>query len=124
MPPRADVYGGPVSADEFDLLNFFAASPSLLDPDVAWAYNDTAYEVAVGSIHLSFAIAPSVKDVRVVLKSGGKLLYELNAVGVEDIKYHNDKGRESLEIKVSSRDSVWLRIKPEISIAHVASNGI
>lgn len=53
-----------------------------------------------------------------ILKSNGILLYELNAFGVEDVKYHNDNNGESLEIIVSSRDSVWLRIKPRISIAH------
>ena len=44
------------------------------------------------------------------------MVYELNAVGVEDVRYHNDKGRESVEIVISIRDSMWLRIKPNISI--------
>ena len=99
-------------------LTFFATSPAQLDPDVPWTYNDSVYEVADGRVQISFAIAPSVKDVRVVLKSDGVLLYELNAVGIEDVKYHDDKGRESLEIMVFARESVWLRIKPQISIAH------
>lgn len=112
-----------MSVDEFDLLNFFATLPEQLDPDVPWTYNDSVYEVADGHVQISFGIAPSVKDVRVILKSNGVLLYELNAVGIEDVKYHDDKGRESLEIIVSSRDSVWLRIKPQISIAHSATEG-
>ncbi len=74
-------------------------------------------------MQISFAFAPSVKDVRIILKSDGVPIYELNAVGIDDMKYHNDKGRESLEIILSARDSVWLRVKPHISIAHSLSDG-
>jgi hypothetical protein len=52
------------------------------------------------------------------LKSDGVLLYELNATAVEDVKYHNDKGQESLEIILAGRNSLWLRIKPQVSITH------
>jgi len=47
-----------------------------------------------------------VKDVRIILKSDGVPLYELNAMGIEDVKHHNDKGRESLEVILSSLDTV------------------
>jgi hypothetical protein len=109
-----------MSIDEFDLLNFFAKFPQQLDPDVPWRYNDSVYEVVDGHVQISFAIAPSVNDVRIILKSNGAQLYELNAVGIEDLKFHNDKGRESLEIILSARDSVWLRVKPQISISQNA----
>jgi hypothetical protein len=112
---RADRLGS-MSIDEFDLLNFFATPPEQLDPDVPWPHNDSLYEAVDGHVQISFAIAPSVKDVRIILKSDGVTLYELNAMGIEDVNYHHDKGRESLEIILSERNSVWLRIKPQISI--------
>ena len=43
-------------------------------------YNDSVYEVVDGHVQISFANAPSVKDVRMILKLDGVLLYELNAV--------------------------------------------
>src|SRR5436190_9967813 len=105
-----------LSIDEVDLLNFFAVEPTPLEPGIPWAYNDSVYETSDGRRHISFAVAPSVKDVRILLKLEDTLAYELNAVGVEDIRYHNDKGRESVEIIVSAVDSIWLRIRPNISI--------
>lgn len=111
-----------MSVDELDLLNFFSTAPEQLDPDVPWTYNDSVYAIVDGHVQISFAIAPFVKDVRIILTSDGVPLYELNAVGIEDVKYHNDKGRESLEIMLTARDSVWLRVKPHISIAHSLSD--
>ncbi len=107
-----------LSVDEYDLLNFFGMNPTQLDPDLPWMYNDSAYEAADAHVHVSFAIAPSYKDVRLLLKTGEVLVYELNAMGVEDVRYHNDKGRESIEVIVSERDSIWLRTKPQVSINH------
>jgi hypothetical protein len=37
-------------------------------------------------------------------------------MGVEDVKLHNDKGRESLEVILSERQSIWLRTSPAVSI--------
>lgn len=113
-----------MSIDELDLLNFFAIPPEQRDPDVPWPYNDSAYEVGDGHIRISFAIAPSVKDVRIIVKSSGVPVYELNATGIEDVKYHNEKGRELLEIVLSVQDSNWLRIKPRISITQTVGNAM
>lgn len=107
-----------LSIDEFDLLSFFEAEPALLESDIPWAYNDSVYEVGDARCTVSFGITPSAKDVTVLLKLDGALVYELHAVGVEDVRCHNDKGRESLEIVISARSSIWLRVKPTISINH------
>ena len=105
-----------LSVNEYDLVSFFGILPIQLDPDVPWVYNDSLYEAADGDLHLSFAITPSVRNVRVVLKSREATVYELNAMGILDVRHHNDKGRESLELLISSQHSVWLRLKPGISI--------
>ena len=45
-----------------------------------------------------------VKEIRLVLRaSDDAILYELNAMGVDDVRYDNDKGREALEVIVSPR---------------------
>jgi hypothetical protein len=105
-----------LSVDEFDLLNYFGMEPGRLDSDVTWAYNELVYEAVDARAHLSFCIVPSVRDVRILLKVDGVLVYELSAAGVDDVRCHNDEGRESLEVVISARDSVWIRIKPQISI--------
>ncbi len=62
------------------------------------------------------AIVPAVKDVRILVTIGGTCVYEFNAMGVADVRYRTEKGRESLEIVVASHHSVWLTVKPQISI--------
>jgi len=93
-----------ITAEELELLGFFGVEPKRLDPDVPWPYNDFVYEVQRGDMSLSVAVAPAYKDVRIVWKSGSQALYELNAVGVDDVKYHNDSGRETLEVAISSHN--------------------
>ena len=107
-----------ISAEELDLLTFFEVEPKMREVDIPWLYNDSVYEVVREDLHLSFAVAPSYKDVRIILKRGEHLLYELNAMDVEDIRYHNEKDREILEIRLNDRDRLWLRVKPAITIAH------
>ena len=111
------------SAEELDLLGFFGMEPKRMDVDVPWPYNDFLYEVQVGDLSLSFAIAPACKDVRIILKAGNRVVYELNAVGVDDVKYHNDNGRETLEVVISTRDRLWVRVTPTIQLSQELSFG-
>ena len=105
------------SVDDFALLNFFGAVPVQRDADAPWVFNDSEYEVTAGQIQMLFAIAPADRDVSIRLRVNGILHYELNAMGVEDVKLHNDKGREWLEVIISKRQAIRLRIAPEISIS-------
>jgi hypothetical protein len=107
-----------IRAEEIELLSFFEVEPRRLDKDVPWPYNDFLYEVQRGDLSLSFSVAPAYKDVRIILKKDETQLYELNAVGVEDVIYHNDKGREAVEIVINETDRLWLRVKPEIKLTH------
>lgn len=105
-----------LSVDEFALLNFFGTIPVQRDDNVPWQYNDAAYEVTGGPTQVSFAVAPADRDVSIRLQASGIRLYELNAMGVQDVVLHNDKGREWLEVIISQRQSIRLRITPEISV--------
>jgi hypothetical protein len=107
-----------ISVDEYDLLEFFGTIPAQCDAGLPWMYNDSAYEVTDGNTQMSFALVPSSKDVRILLKKGDSSLYELNAMSVDDVKLHDDKRCKSLEVIVSPRESIWLRLKPTIFITH------
>ena len=85
---------------------------------MAWVYNDSGYEVKQGTLSLSFSIEPAYRDIRIILHQGESRLYELNSVGIEDIQYFNDKGRESLKILFSPSHCLWLRLKPGIQLTH------
>jgi len=107
----------PLSVDEFALLNFFGVTPAQRDDDVPWIYNDSAYEVTTGQSQVIFGVAPAAHYTSILLRASGILLYELSANGIEDVRLHNDKGREWLEVVISNRQSIRLRIAPEISIS-------
>jgi len=105
-----------ISVAELELLGFFETEPRTRDAGAAWPDNDFLYEIARGDLQLSCALAPAYKDVRLILKRGADTLYELNALGVDDVRYHNQAGREVLEIVLSRRERLWLRVKPAIAI--------
>jgi hypothetical protein len=113
-----------LSIDEYDLVQFFSALPTQLDEGDPWEYNDSVYEASDSQLHLSFAIAPAVKDVRILVTMGGTCVYEFNAMGVADVRYRTEKGRESLEIVVASSHSVWLTVKPQISMRQRVSEDL
>jgi len=113
-----------ITVEELDLLGFFSVEPKRLDPDVPWPYNDFAYGVERGGLSLSFAVAPAYKDVRIILAIAGETIYELNAVGVEDVKYHKDGVRETVEVAITVSNRLWLRIWPSISITQEARDDV
>jgi hypothetical protein len=73
------------------------------------------YEVG-HPLHLSFGIAPSSKDISLELKLDDTVVYKLSALGIEDVRYHRKKHRESLKLIISPKESVSFRIRPQISI--------
>lgn len=109
-----------VTVSELELLEFFGVLPKLQDPDDPWSYNDALYEVQSGSVTLSFAIAPSYKDVRIILHCAGAKTYELNAQGVQDVRHRHQGERESLEITINEQDALLLFLAPHIEIHHGA----
>jgi hypothetical protein len=107
---------GPLSIDEVDLLSFFEVEPTHLEAGMPWLYNDSIYEISDGQLRLSFGITPLSKDVSIAMKLGEAVVYELRACYVEDVRCRKEKDRESLEIVISRSESIWLNIKPTISI--------
>ena len=109
-----------LSITELDLLTFFEVTPKRADPDDPWPYNDFLYESTFADTSVSFSLAAAYKDVHLILKRSGNILYELNAMGLRDVQYHNDAGRESLELVFSDRTRLLLFLKPTVSILHEA----
>jgi hypothetical protein len=107
-----------ITASQLDLLAFFEVEPKIRDADVPWPYNDFLYETTRGEFQISCAVAPAYKDVRLILSLNGSRLYELNAVGVNDVRYEKDGSGELLEVIISSRESLTLRLRPAVSIDH------
>jgi len=107
-----------VTVDEIELLSLFGGMPKLRDPEAPWIYNDALYEASVEGLSVSFALAPSYRDVRLIVASNETAIYEFNGVGVHDVRYHSDGGREALEVQINERDRLWLKIRPSIRVQH------
>jgi hypothetical protein len=106
----------PLSISEFDLAGFFRCEPKALEPGIPWEYNDSVYEASDALVHLTFAIVPANRDVRIRISIGATKLFELDAMDVEDVVAYVDKGSTSLEIRLLPKQSVWLSLKPQITI--------
>jgi hypothetical protein len=111
--------GSVISAEEWELVSFFGDLPTYRPEDEPWPYTEIVFEIQRGDHALSCAIFPAYKDVRLILSSGEARLYELNAVGVNDIAYLKEGTIEQLEIQLDDHIIV-LQVDPTITIEHQA----
>ena len=111
-----------VTVEEFELLSFFEVEPVRADKDIPWPYNDFSYNVDLGQYTIQFGITPAYKDLSVSITSSGAEIYSFTALSVHDVVYHNHPDREILEIIVSRRESIWLQIRPRLSIKQSLSS--
>ena len=106
-----------ITAEEWQLLSFFAAEPALTDADVPWCYNHAVYQVRQGAFVLTCAIDPAYRDVQIVLEHETARLYEFKAMAVKDVRYTNDEGREQLAIEINDHERLVLRITPHLELS-------
>jgi hypothetical protein len=105
-----------ITAKEWELLGCFAVESHLLDPDAPWGYNDAAYVVEVDGLSVSFAVQPADRDVRLIVYRGKQRLYELNAVGVLDVRVLDEPGRDIVEVQLSEREWLRVQVRPTFEI--------
>lgn len=105
-----------ITATELELLDCFGAEPHLLDPDVPWCYNDAAYAVELDGLSVSFAVQPAYRDVRLMVRRGDQRLFELNAVGVADVRVINERGMDAVEVLLSAQARVRVQLRPRLEI--------
>jgi hypothetical protein len=109
-----------VTVEELELLSFFGVEPARVDQDIPWPYTDFSYLLEVGGYTVSFRIAPAYKDLSLSVAHNGSELYSVRSVSIKDVRYHRDADRETLEIAVSDRDTIWFRLRPSLLITQEA----
>ena len=105
-----------ITAEELDLLSFFEVEPTRADADIPWPYNDFSYRVELGPYLVEFGIAPSYPDLSFSISHNGSEIYSFTGLSVKDVRYHKDADSETLEIAISDKDSIWLRLRPSVMI--------
>jgi hypothetical protein len=111
-----------ISAQEWELLACFGVEPQLAEQDIPWCYNDSVYAVEVDGLSVSCATHPSYRDVRVIVLRGNERLYELNAVGVADVRVLDEPGHDILEIRLSEREWLRVQLRPTFEITQAFKN--
>ena len=107
-----------ISAEEWQFLSFFEVEPELSEGDIPWGYNDALYKVQQGDFVLSFAIAPAFGDVRLILTYRDMKMYELNVLGVKDVRHRHEGKFDTLEIEIGDSERLTIRLKPHIELTH------
>ena len=108
---------------QLELLEFFQVEPRSVGSDPPWPYNQFTYEVELDELLLKCTINPADQDLDIVLTKNSKLLYQMNAENVHNLRLLKDNGRLTLEVELNARSRVLLKLKPRISILHTVSRG-
>ena len=64
-----------------------------------------------------------INDVRIIIKQNYNKIYELNAVGVNDVEYLEETdGKEVLKIALNEKEILMLTVNPNLEINHYYEN--
>jgi hypothetical protein len=108
--------GDGITATELQLLACFGVEPVLLDPTDPWCYNDAAYTVEVDGYSVSFAVAPAYRDVRIIVMRGDRRIFELNSMGVLDVRVIDEPRVDAVEVLLADRSALRLQLRPVFEI--------
>ena len=105
-----------ITATELELLACFGVEPRLLEPDVPWCYNDAVHAVEVDGLSVSFAVQPAYRDVRLIVRRAEQRLFELNAVGVTDVRVIDECGVHAVEVRLLTEAWVRVQLRPKFEL--------
>lgn len=111
-----------LSINEWEALSFFGSDPISREYGTEWFDSDSVYEVVRGDLHLTCAIHPIHRDVRLILSRNGNRVFEWSAMDLIDICYIEEKERTVIRFISSTEDETVLRVSPDIEITR-KSNG-
>jgi hypothetical protein len=74
-----------------------------------WCYNNAVYSVEADGFSVSFAVQPSYRNVRLIVRRGEHRLFEFNAVGVADVRIIDEPGVDAVEVLLTG--GAWLRVQ-------------
>src|SRR5262245_25242215 len=106
-----------ISATELELLECFGTEPRRVDPDLPWFHNKATYSIELDGLAISYTIHPSFRDISLIVYRGKDRFYELNAVGVVDVRIPHIWGYDVVEILLTECEGLRLQLSPSVSIA-------
>lgn len=112
-----------LSVTEAELERFFGGEATRSDTDIPWPYNGLLFTATRHEFRLVLDLKPSYKHVELTVHAGGQLLYQLSSPALEDIRIHPDPTHDTLELVVSQRDSIFVRLSPSVLITQQTWDG-
>jgi hypothetical protein len=112
-----------LSLTQEDLERFFGTAPSKSDIDVPWPYNGLTFNFSGGPYQVIFYIMPSYRHVELSIRCANELTYQLTASTVSDLRVLGGPTHGTLEIVISSKDSVFIRLLPSVLVAQQVGGG-
>ena len=67
-------------------------------------------------LSVSLAIQPSDSRMRLIVRRGEQTLFELNAVGVQDLRVVDQRGVDAVDIVLSEHSSLRLQLRPVLEV--------
>jgi hypothetical protein len=100
------------SITDSELLGFFEREPDADD------YGGMAFNVTRGPYDVAFGIDPVRRDVSIAIVRDGAKVFEFVALGVPDVRWRGEGQRERLEVVLGDKHSVFLELRPTVSVIH------
>jgi hypothetical protein len=107
-----------ITATELELLACFGAEPTFSEADKPWCYVDSTYVTELDGFNVNFKVHPSLKDVEFIAAHNGWRIYELKAIGVEDVRVLDVSGCDVFEVWLSKSEYLRIQVRPRFGIVH------
>jgi hypothetical protein len=107
-----------ITATELELLACLGAEPTLSERGKPWCYVDSTYRIEVDGLKLMFKVHPAYHDVELVATLDDRPLYELKAIGIEDLRVRDFPGCDVFEIRLSGKEWLRIQLRPRFGIVH------
>lgn len=79
---------------------------------------DSTYRTEAAGFNVTFKVHPSYKDIEFVAVRDDRPLYELKAIGVEDVCVLDFPGCDVFEIWLSKKEWLRIQLRPRFGIGH------
>lgn len=105
--------------EDFELVGFFEAEPSILDQGVPWSYNRLTFETVRGGVSVHAVFEPANGLFEVSLKVNDQEIASAQVQALGDVQLHQAAQREALSASFGKQheNTLWLTLKPAVCLA-------
>ena len=103
--------------EDWEFAAFFECEPTLLDVDAPWIYNTLTFETVRGDYSIWFQISPSYSALRFKISHGAEEIAAADIRAFTELQFITELACETLQVRFGDNQTIWLRLKPNVSFA-------